>query len=430
MLLPEPGLWVFKRAEHEFLRIAAMANPDWGALAALTHEPAFAAGPGGEAGWQYVMNRANEHQLGGVVRWRFLDEHLDGVCPDWVREEARGHLTELDAGADAWKIPASRIIDRLNQSGIPWLLSGSLPCYALYRGLEDWPRQMDDIDIYIPSSLYREAQGALSEFGISAYSPLSPYLASPEIHPDLPSPFFLEVLTYPSAYDYSRDAIRGDAAMFRDIRTISVGGVDLPVPAPPAWVAMLAYRTYGAALEWEGNPLPLAALARIHNIAVCNPPFDWEGLVTLLQHFRAKTERRIEATASAFRGAPASEEPTLLRRSCLSLIVLYVLQLADQAYQFVPAEFWARVETVFGKWSPPLILGLVGADHGPSRGYATWFEWVGPADVETICFQHYGTTGAAARVAAGLWKPCKPDIKQLVDEPEWFPTSMGPIIAA
>lgn len=171
-----------------------------------------------------------------------------------------------------------------------------------------------------------------------------------------------------------------------------------------------------------GAPVPLGLFARLCNIASSAASFDWAAVVSVIRHFAELSERRIQLGRDSGLALPPEEQPEVVRRTCVSRQVPWLLRLADRVYSFVPDAFWEEL----GPTEPPLALALVGEDHGPAPGWATYCEWAEIPDIERLLFEQYDETGIERRLAAGIWRPYAETIRLPINEPDWYETHLVP----
>jgi hypothetical protein len=85
---------VFKGAEHEFLRMAALAQPDWEGIRSLIQEG---------ISWEALEEVGARHQLDGVLSWRLLAPELGGTVPTAAQERRRSRLADLSTMKAPWQ---------------------------------------------------------------------------------------------------------------------------------------------------------------------------------------------------------------------------------------------------------------------------------------------------------------------------------------
>jgi len=390
---------IFSTNEREFLRLAGLADPDWPELRRMGIEA---------MDWGYMRRMASGHQLGGVVAWRCVDERLDGICPEIVRENCRGYLSWLDFKGRQYVEQAKAAVAPLVTAGIPYIDVGSAPCYALL-GMDHWPRTWQDMDAYIPTSRWYEAQAALKA---EEFSARAPYLITAR---DTDS-FALEVLTRSPEWEKIEDAFRGWQKLFADVRTYTICGMTSPVPSPELWLWLLAECTYGT-ICWLGGALPVWALARLANIAGL-PDFSWDTLLGRMREWQPHRdeERRILA---GIPDRPYHRRGELFEAGSITRILLTVLGWAETVYPgTVPATFLKEAQAEFGSGLAAIYVYRANdARYGPNirkhseAGETAWFTWDRPPTMEEWLFDNYGIQGYEARVAAGWWR--------LADGAEW-----------
>jgi len=389
---------VFQRDEQEFLRICAMAAPDWAALRGMAT---------GQFNWDYLRTTALAHQLGGVVPWRLLDERMDGVAPNIVRDDCQQYLDYLDGAGAIWRAKAQVALAPLVAAGIPYVDVGSRPCYALL-GMDHWPREWDDIDVYIPSARWYDAQAALG--------PATPGVGSYFIFErENPDDLKMEILSRPPEFDRFPEGLSGWHRLFENARTYTLCGGASPVPEPELWLWVLARRTYDS-ISCMGAPLPLWALARLANVTAL-PGFSWEKLLAHMQdwHTRHIALRKV-LEAMAKDEIPYHCQGDLFEASAPARMPLTVLAWTEEAYPgTVPESFFEQARAEFGsEWAS--IWGCRGPDTGPrERIFCLWDQ---PPTLEEWLFDAYGIQDAEARIAAGWWR--------LVDGATWEKTTELP----
>ncbi len=336
-----PPASVFQKPEHEFLRVATMASPDWDALRSLSVD------------WQKLQQLAASHQLEGILAWRLASPEMDGVVGEATRQECRDRLDALARENAWWPGAVQRVVDALKSTSLP-LATFRHPVPALlYPGLHPqyWPRSVRHFDPIV----YTKSPGDVA----NANAALAP-LADGSITPgaELTGTTFRTRDGLPVTLVIGPGWTGGWSCQEMSIGTEgvtwqSVYGADLPVMAPEASACLRAFATW---IDFcGGNPLPIGSTAHLCNLA---PQCDRSTYGRVLDHMKRGHEHWTSLPASELVASDAivlKDHPELLALARGSDLagVWWGMRYARALYPSIPEWFVTDIELTIGQEPEP-----------------------------------------------------------------------------
>jgi len=338
---------IFSTPEREFLRLCAMVKPDWAAMAQIARTA---------LDYGLLRRLSLLHQLDGVVAWRLLDDKLDGIVPEIVREDCRRYLDYLDGVNAPWWGEVTDFCATLERLGYRFIVNGGPSQYSPL-GIKHFPRQWDDLDIVVDAwseheveMIFAEAKGIAEPVETNFWSIHLPGGAMISLVTCLPN------VPHPDGINWT--------VWDRPIKRISVLGIELPMPDPTLYIAERAYMTWCGVFE-SARRLPLWGLARLA-AWMQDPTFSPEVLIEVLRSSPEVSDR-----------------------------AFWTLKIAKRVYDLALPDITAP-EPELRTIDRLMIDRKAQYEHH----YLTW-NW--PGD-EAMLFDHQLTEGMEARLRAGLWQ--------------------------
>lgn len=364
---------IFQTPEREVLRLMALAEPDWESIRLMmTAVPMW--GARASFDWPRLRTYADEHQLGGVVRWRCLSPELDGICPEVVREEARAERARLEHYQAAWVADAQEVVSLLEDQDIPYLFMGAPLSYRRF-GMDFWPRQVGKISPDFPESARPKVEALRRQ---AARENLSEHQRGGKDK----SASGLHYVQW----DYIPDETFYAQAV--GARRADVYGVETMIAAPEIMLCTWAAKThYGATAE---VPFTVEAFARI---AECAKIAD---LSVSLSHLKQYAH-----LMSWYR----QEIPTTIRDWCPMMggaEASWSWHMTEAIYPGTfPEWFLAEADALAGHVGPVVYKWDEWRDDAPPEFSRLW-KWVDVPNLEVLLFDHYADITIEKRAAAGL----------------------------
>jgi hypothetical protein len=318
---------MFSTNEREFLRLAALSDPDWMELRRLSLEA---------MNWGLLQQIAFQHQLGGIVAWRCIDDRLDGICPELVRQASRDHLaylaTRMEPQRDEWQT----FLEMLNKLGIPYFLPGGPFQYAplrLPKGV--WPRAWEHLNVGIPFAHGGRTQEISKATGAEDVWPRpSEILWRGQVEGTdvltilrLPGGAEIEVFNTLPVDHYPH----GEATWDMFSRRVEMTACGLRGWMAPAEVLLADYaKGTWASVFYSSTPLPLWGLARLAN---WSREADVRALAALLQHDLAV---RLKADNMLLGLSTGKYQANITSTNAVAYTILWILGLARQVYEVFP----------------------------------------------------------------------------------------------
>ena len=248
----------FSTPEREWLRQAARVEPDWPAMTRIARTA---------LDYGQLRHMALLHQLDGVVAWRLLDERMDGVVPNIVRDDCRQYLDWLNG------VPRQHFADclrpalaALDGAGITWVsTSGPIQYAPLGMFATAWPREWNDFDVLVPSAQYLEACRVLES--VDGYHFAGKHGGDCEPIYRADGGFEITLMGVPDdAHDPNAETrpFYDSPGLYADRLPIAVDDLTFWAPRPEWAVAVMAFRTF-VGYGNQAQPLPLWGLARLRN---------------------------------------------------------------------------------------------------------------------------------------------------------------------
>jgi len=365
---------VFERAEHEFLRIAAMVEPGWEKLRQLGQD---------DFDWQYLRETALLHQLDGVIAWRLLDTELNGVVPNTVRDGCRQYSDHLDQQGDLWRDDWGKLRDALENADIEYVQWGGIIPYAEYP-LPMWPRVISDIDIAVPGKQLASMREVLEIFG-------SIHFPSIEVDATVVLPGGTPVYCRCDSLD-GEWACRSEAWVFENASDFTYLDIQTRVPSPSALLLQQALDTWSS-VHNDAGPLPLHALSRQSNLAN-----RVKELAAVLDLASDEEDRRLASVRAE--NPRETELDQLWLESEVSAFnkATWLMEIADEVYG-LPDEIMVPMRQFeFDETIPFYAFG----DRTFER--CAWYRWKHWPGTESFMFEHRGTCNPEHYVNAGLWE--------------------------
>jgi len=388
-----PAASIFSTPEREFLRVAAIANPDWNLLRELGARV---------KDWREVWS---DGQLHGVMCWRILDPQMDGIVPEEVREECRGHLEWLEESNRVYHEDCEVFLGRLDSLNIPYVIMGGPPQYA-YLGLNTWPRQWDDLDILFPEALRVDLGKIVEEC-----NPVSIERSIPEggYYATTNKGTRFSIASYMPVDDYPWFGQTWGEELITTRTRVDFLGIPWWYLSPEMDVVSRSCISWWIMCD-AGARLPLWSLARIAN-AAGTEGFAWEKVSATLRHDLEERERlgnllwepRLEKSGTITHGGDLSDT------NAPAQVSLWTLDLANRVYSFLPT----RVEDLISPYirREPLIITQEAVRKATRTNTDDWrpylCEWVHWPGDEAFLFDCALIEGMRERVQAGIWRIVK-----------------------
>lgn len=234
----------FATPEREFLRLAALANPDW---TALRHIARTALDYGA------LRDLALLHQLDGVIAWRLKSPELDGTVPNIVRDDCAGYLAWLHQANQPYCAAVVEVLTRLTEAGVEFAVLGGPWQYAPLGITDEWCREWQDIDIHVHAddpTVFAQARAAVSAHWRQQWEYWWACDYAPGVRIEM------------GEHDPTSTTALLDICADTEPRVFA--GVAAPVPTAPGRLAMTAIKLWQTAIVAQGR-LSLWQLARIAN---------------------------------------------------------------------------------------------------------------------------------------------------------------------
>ncbi len=240
----------FSTPEREFLRLAAMAQPDWQAMRQI----AITA-----LDYGVLRRTALLHQLDGVVAWRLIDERLEGVVPELVRQRSQSYLDWLHAAQYSVWNRFDQCCLKLKEVGIRFAVTSGPIQYAMIN-IPYCPREWRNIHIELEAKSEADMERAAKLIGGEAFKHFPAWyeLTLSDLVIDISSSLKPWETNAPIAWD--------------KVSTVKLMGFEWPVLSPAEWIAYMAYDTWKS-YTGEATRLSIWQLARLENWAVSYP--EW-----------------------------------------------------------------------------------------------------------------------------------------------------------
>ena len=374
--LPEPDFRVFKRAEHEFLRIAARVTPRWERLCSLGQTPGF--------DWSYLRVTALAHQLDGIVAWRLLAEELDGTVPNIVRDDCQRYLDYIDGYGVTWREDWELLRSALEAANIEYVQWGGIIPYAEYV-LPSWPRMVSDIDLAVPGKQLAAVRAVFASLGPGrdiAYD--NDWVVEAILPGGTPAHCWCDPTD-------QETACRNASWVFEGAQDLDYLGVRTRVPAPGVLLLQQALDTWSS-VHNDAGPLPLNPLAYIANLAQRLTDDD----LALIGKVAEAEGQRITRQSPHI-----SEEDRMWAAFDIGAVgrAAWIIERAYEVYE-LPAALLDAV----GRYKPQEEPAFpVWDDYGTFSSY-TWRRWSVWPGAEAFMFDHRGTRDPLFHVARGLWQ--------------------------
>ena len=364
----------FSTPEREALRLCAMVEPDWSALTQIARTA---------LDYGRLRRLALLHQLDGVVAWRLLDDKLDGVVPNIVREDCQRYLDHLNGYGVAWRADWELLRSALEAAGIEYVQWGGIIPYAEYP-LPSWPRMISDIDLAAPGDKLAAVREVFGSFGLEKRVA---YDGDTDAEVILPGGTPANCRCAPNNSEW---ACRNAAWVFDGAQDLVYLGAQIRTPSAAALLLQQALDTWSS-VHNDAGPLPLHALAYIANLAARLTTTD----MALIERAAKAEGERISKQAPLI-----GDDDAIWRAFDVGAVgrAAWVINRASEAYEL-----------------PEVLLEAVGR-HKPqeepafpvwdSRTFAayTWHRWADWPGAESFMFDHRGTCDPTFYVNQGLWQ--------------------------
>jgi len=409
MSLIEPGLWVFRQPEHEFQRIAVLASPDWQALQLL-----------GRLGldWRRLWHVP---QLDGVMCWRILDPHMDGIVPEAAREECRGHLDALAHQQWEWPDDVRAILSRLEKYKVRHVVFRGAVTYGLYRMSPEWPRRQNHIDVITHPEDYEAAASAAESLGRDP--DVRQWKAPWETVGVIGTPFHCCLFTVPPGFEYVHGTCLWDSRLVDSRRRSAlVGDVEAWVPDPSRHFAVLAFGVL-IGIVYVPEPLTMNNLARLYNLSR-QPDFSWD---TVWEHLRVSFSETLEPTFTfgPYREVRADTDATWQLGCDEAVGAAWVIAHLADAYEIAPGAL-AKAQAILARQQPyfPVFDPDAYATSPHARGNPLRHEpmrdmicrWASLPMTEELLFCGVDPVNTRGRIAAGMYDAIKKNVRSLCGE--------------
>lgn len=372
----------FSTREREFLRLAALADPDWATMQVLL-----------SAGLDYesLKRDALAHQLDGVVAWRLLDERVAELVPASAREDCQRRLDWLAEYNRIYWEEVQGFCAMLKERDIEHAVQGGPAQYAPL-GIDVWPRTWGDADIAVRISTEAEMQaiadasGAVKVTRWSSDAWLLHFPGGTRIDLENTLPWFDGVKT--TWKEWQSPSIN-----------VSVFGVEIMIRELAQYVLYMASSTRRSMIHAAAR-LPLWGLARLANW-IARPDWSWKEFGRLLNDEIVACDQVESEARHLWRPTELAEV------SHVAGWALCSLEIADRVYGILPNDVTLDSLVPARRWRAS-ILDVVG---GPIPEYAEEYvcqfcEWVQYPGDEAFLFDYAEVEGLEARLKAGLWRLC------------------------
>ena len=377
---------IFSTPEREFLRLSAMAEPDWPAMTRIARTALH---------YGELRRLALLHQLDGVVAWRLLDERMDGIAPNIVRDDCQRYMDWVDGYNQSYWSAVSSVLTNLDKLGIRYAIQGG-PAQYLPLGITHWPRTWDGLQLDLDitenhiAAVVQDLNATVKQWGPRHWELL------------LPNELHCDVTAYPTDDDPYYEGATW-TPWDRPLRPVSVLGLDCYVADPTIYLAQLAVDTW-LNVAIHSSPLSLWLIARLA-AWLNHPAFDPAALDTLLS-------TNIAEKRGKMRGA----------RPCPADTILWLLEIANRVYD-IPLPDVKGIEPHIFTMSVAQYVGPSFTVYGcidPAAKYARLdravlaavtdyyytvrhFQWRWPGD-EQMIFDHRMDAPFEGRIASGVWQ--------------------------
>jgi len=391
---------VFQRPEHEWLRLACMADCDPAELEALTREPAGYGMPP-SFDWDYIMSAGGPQQADGVAAWR------SGRFPQW--------RAFLDSQRGPFMAAMERVVAKLRKTDMAWV-AWRFPSTYIPLGLSPrvWPRKGKDIDIFVSATDYEKMVAfSAREFGTNPQPAtweggIEALVGGVGVELESHTPEHVAVM---------QTLVHCDPLAFEGWVEVDVYGVRVRHPRPEILACVRAHAAYfrlGHGGEEICGALPLMDLAAIHNAVTSAAAFDWSVSFAFLRRMVEIRENALESIADAVERKPELVNPhgdiILHDRMNYGAIawVVWVWELTERVYPGTfPSNILTQARALVGSPLNPMIAARDSRqrrDDDPEyhpRSLTHWKEW--PGD-ERFLFELRFRDSVAAREEDGVWE--------------------------
>ena len=383
--------------EREFLRLAALGDPDWATMQVLLSR---------NFDLQQMIATAGLHQLDGVVAWRLLDERVIGHVPQSIRDYCQDHLGWLNKQRGTWMGLAKQLVEVIAGFDQPWYYWGFPTSYGLY-GIdpEQWPRVATGTEFYVWGVTPDELAQALKGIGtieILAQEGRGLVLVLSGIEH-----WFL---CLSSKWEESHDYLRADDFWIEQIKEVAVYGVPLQVLPLEAQLLVRGLKIMGALSG--GSPLSLGEFAHIANLAMSDG-FDWGLAATFVNRLFEKHET-IRTNLPAYVAlmtdplneaiGPGPDDLVAIKAwPAMTAIaqILWAWEATDQVFSCFPNGWLTTIrENTIGDTAPVLHADL---NDRRARPLPVLLKTPVITQTETLLFDLYNRSNVRARLADGIF---------------------------
>ena len=370
---------IFSTPEREFLRLSAMSSPDWPAMITIARTALH---------YGELRRLALLHQLDGVVAWRLLDERMDGIAPNIVRDDCQRYMDWVDGFNRAYWSDVGAFVAAANKLGIRYAMRGGPAQYAPL-GIIHWPRSWTGIDVDMDITKESDIAALVQDLKATSksYEPRNWDLV-------LPSGMRLDITAYPLDESLLFEGITW-TPWDMPLVPITVLGLNSYVPDPAIYVPQLAVGTWVAVAKLSA-PLSLWAISRLA-AWMDHPAFDMTALDKLLS-------TNIAAKRGMLRGS----------RPCPADSILWLLAIAHRVYGTPLPEVTGVEPDVYtmqadgyagdGLTGYELVIDQAVLSRMTSYYYLVrHFRWNWPGD-EQMIFDHRLDQPIEGRIASGVWQ--------------------------
>lgn len=386
----------FSTNEREFLRIAALPSPDWAELGRLGKEAMH---------WGGLRTLALQHQLDGVVEWRCVDERLDGIVPEIVRQSCAQRIAELDAWNQPWLNMTQDFIAFVESMDIRYLVTGGPAIGALYG--TGWTRPLDHLDVLIHPDDVKAATDAMEERG---WEPPDPSFD------DLPGVVRygstkVNVRMLPHAAEVKHGCTPWhEASVEAAVRATLHGGASAMVPRASDHFASRA-RSILLSYAWCPERLTLGHLSEMHLLQQSND-FSWPDMWQAgYVEFDAVGKHQSKAEAKRTKAElDLTKTPPIIgarypERFSHARYIAWAIEMVGQVYP-LPEVVVSSARKILAE-GDPFFLTLAPEDEPaawfptPRRLVCTWGRVL---TAEDLLFEDPPLASVAGRLAAGWWR--------------------------
>ena len=386
----------FSNNEREILRLMAMATPDWDEMRRLGKEAMH---------WGKMRFDARCHQLEGVAAGRCVDERLDGICPEVVRNECFAELQRIDEYNQTWMKMTQDFITTLESRDIRYLVTGGVTIGSLYG--TKWTRPLNHLDVLVHPDDVKVATTAMEELG---WEP-----------PDLSFDDLPGVVRYGSAKVNVRmlprasDVKHGctpwhEASVEAAVRATLQGGVSAMVPRASDYFASRA-RSLLLSYAWVPEPLTLNHVAKLYLLQQQND-FSWPDMWQAgYVEFDAVGKHQSKAEAKRTKAElDLTKTPPIIgarypERFSHARYIAWAIEMVGQVYP-LPEVVVSSARKILAE-GDPFFLTLAPEDEPaawfptPRRLVCTWGRVL---TAEDLLFEDPPLASVAGRLAAGWWR--------------------------